>query len=186
MVSIQKEKTKKTAMQIAAQKSVVQKEKRELTKKTVLKKVSAQKSETIFQEKTVSTRQMLKPKKETFKIPSRSSALSKEQVSELLAFVVHKLDEGKAEDIITIDLAGKTSFADYLVIATATSSRHVMGLMNNLVMDMKKAGYRVQVSGDSGDGNWVVVDLIDIVVHLFTAETRSFYALEDIWNKKDI
>lgn len=107
--------------------------------------------------------------------------VSKEQVSELLDFVVHKLDEGKAQEIVTINLINKTSFTDYLVIATGTSSRHVMGLMNNLVKDLKKAGYRVHVSGDSGDGNWVVIDLIDVVVHLFTADARSFYNLEDMW-----
>lgn len=115
------------------------------------------------------------------KAPTAISTLSQEQVKELVNFVVHKLDEGKAEEIISMDLTGKTSFTDYLVIATGTSSRHVMGLMNNLVQEMKKAGYRIRVSGEAGDGNWVVIDLIDVVVHLFTPETRAFYNLEEVW-----
>lgn len=123
-------------------------------------------------------------KAETKRADMRSTDAQKERVLGLLALIEQKLDAGKAENIITIDLAGKTSFADYLVIATGTSARHVFGLANNLATDLKKAGYRVQVSGDTGDGNWVVIDAIDVVVHLFTQETRDFYRLEEIWNQK--
>ncbi|MBQ9089846.1 MAG: ribosome silencing factor [Alphaproteobacteria bacterium] len=122
-------------------------------------------------------------KEKQVRIPQRTTSLSKDEVTKLLDFMVKKLDEGKAENIVTIDLAGKTSFADYLLIATGTSSRHVFGLANNLSMDLKKAGYRVQISGENGDGNWIVIDAIDIVVHLFTNEAREFYRLEEIWNK---
>lgn len=182
MPIVKKEKTQKTSTQVAAQKEAVRKELKEkkATPSTASKVAALKEEGTVSEKKTAA-----KSKKETVKLPTRTSALSKDQVSDLLAFVTHKLDEGKALDITTIDLAGKTSFADYLVIATGTSTRHVMGLMTNLSADMKKAGYRVQVSGDSGDGNWVVVDLIDIVVHLFTPETRDFYSLEEIWNKKE-
>lgn len=121
---------------------------------------------------------------ETKRADMRSTDAQKERVAELLSLIEQKLDAGKAENITTIDLAGKTSFADYLVIATGTSARHVFGLANNLATDLKKAGYRVQVSGDTGDGNWVVIDAIDVVVHLFTQETRDFYRLEEIWNQK--
>lgn len=123
-------------------------------------------------------------RKKSIKAPKRATALTKEQVKQLLDFIRQKLDDGKAENIVAIDLAGKTSFADYLVIATGTSSRHVFGLANNLATDLKKSGYRVQVAGDTGDGNWVVIDAIDIVIHLFTQEARDFYNLEEIWNKK--
>ena len=120
------------------------------------------------------------------KAPERTAPLTKNQVKQLLDFVSHKLDEGKAENIVSIDLAGKTSFADYLMIATGTSSRHVLGLANNLATDLKKAGYRVQVAGDTGDGHWIVIDVIDIVIHLFTQEARDFYRLEEIWHSKRV
>lgn len=149
-------------------------------KTTGLKETAPVKKDTAKKESTTAPKKAVK-KTKPVKVPPRTTALSQEQVKELLSFITHKLDEGKAEEILSIDLAGKTSFTDYLVIATGTSSRHVFGLANNLATDLKKAGYRVQVSGDTGDGQWVVIDVIDIVIHLFTKEAREFYQLEEIW-----
>ena len=91
------------------------------------------------------------------------------------------MDNGKAVDLLKIDLAGKVSFADYLVIASGISSRHVMGLVNNLASELKKQGYQPRIEGKSGEGNWVVLDLDDIIVHVFNPDTRSYYALEQMW-----
>lgn len=86
--------------------------------------------------------------------------------------------------MITIDLAGRASFADYLVIASGTSSRHVMALVENLATDLRAMGYKARIEGKGGDGNWVVLDLNDIIVHVFNPESRNYYSLEDMWNKK--
>lgn len=117
------------------------------------------------------------------KLPQSPNALSKEEVKELIAFIEQKLDAGKAENIVTIDLKGKSSFTDYLVIANGTSSRHLNGLANNLIQDIKKAGFRARISGDTSNSGWIVIDLIDVMVHLFTGEMRDFYDLEGVWKE---
>lgn len=104
---------------------------------------------------------------------------------DLVAFIVKKLDEGKADKIEQIEVLGRTTLTDYFIIATGTSSRHVFGLANNLAQDMKKAGHRVQVAGDTGDGNWIVVDAGDVIVHLFTSEMREIYNIEGNWKKSE-
>ncbi|MBR6674659.1 MAG: ribosome silencing factor [Alphaproteobacteria bacterium] len=91
------------------------------------------------------------------------------------------LDNGKALDLIKINLTGRVGFADYLIIATGTSTRHVMALADNLAKDLKQSDYLVQVEGKNSDGNWVVVDTGDVIVHLFTEEVREYYALEHMW-----
>lgn len=99
----------------------------------------------------------------------------------LLDFVVAKLDSGKADKITVLDLKGKSTLADYMVIASGTSSRHVLALVHNLAEDLKKKGITSMSDGESGDGTWVVLDLGDIIVHIFNPEARNHYALEEIW-----
>lgn len=94
---------------------------------------------------------------------------------------MEQLDNGKAVDLLKIDLAGRVSFADYLVIASGTSSRHVMGLVNNLAVSLRQKGYHPVIEGKSGSGNWVVLDLKDVIVHVFNPETRAYYALDKLW-----
>ena len=133
--------------------------------------------------KTATKRKPCDKKKTTKKavLPTAPGALSKDQVKELIAFVEQKLDAGKAENIVTIDLKGKSSFTDFIVIANGTSGRHLNGLANNLIQDIKKAGYRARISGDNSDTGWIVIDLIDVMIHLFTGEMRDFYDLEGMW-----
>lgn len=133
--------------------------------------------------KTATKRKPCAKKKTTKKavLPTAPGALSKDQVKELIAFVEQKLDAGKAENIVTIDLKGKSSFTDFIVIANGTSGRHLNGLANNLIQDIKKAGYRARISGDNSDTGWIVIDLIDVMIHLFTGEMRDFYDLEGMW-----
>ncbi len=108
----------------------------------------------------------------------------KDPVEKRLQSVVKKLDDAKAENILVLDLKGKTSLADYMVIASGTSTRHVAGVANRLIGDLKKEGVRVRTDGAKGEGNWIVVDLADILVHLFTNDTRTEYNLEEFWSDK--
>ena len=150
-------------------------------------KKQAQKNEerlTTTEIKKAPTKRKTCSKKKTTKkavLPTAPGALSKDQVKELIAFVEQKLDDGKAENIVTIDLKGKSSFTDFIIIANGTSGRHLNGLANNLIQDIKKAGYRARISGDNSDTGWIVIDLIDVMIHLFTGEMRDFYDLEGMW-----
>ena len=114
-------------------------------------------------------------------VTKRTKTLSED---ELLALVVDFLDKGKAENILTIPLAGKTSLADYLVIASGRSTRQVLALASTLCEKLKEAKLKPRIEGKEGSGEWVIVDLGDIIVHLFHPETRSFYAIEKLWGEK--
>jgi nicotinate-nucleotide adenylyltransferase len=109
-------------------------------------------------------------------LPDRSKA-----VEQQLALVRRSLEDDKAEDIVIIDLAGKSAFADYMVIATGRSNRQVVAIADHLAERLKQAshGY-VPVEGKQG-GDWVLVDGGDVVVHVFRPEPRAFYALEKMW-----
>ena len=100
----------------------------------------------------------------------------------LLADIVHWLDEAKAEGIVTIDLKGKTSFADFMVIATGNTDRHVGAIADQLRQKIKDAGEtRVRVEGlETCD--WALIDTGDIIVHVFRPEVREFYNLEKMWS----
>lgn len=91
------------------------------------------------------------------------------------------LDDDKAEDILAIDIRGKSAFADMLVIASGRSARHVGALADHVVRKLKEAGVKdVRVEG-MPQADWVLVDAGDVVVHLFRPEVRSFYNIEKIW-----
>ncbi len=99
----------------------------------------------------------------------------------LLKDITHWLEEAKAEELVTIDLAGKSSIGDFMVIATGRSDRHVVAIAEQLQRKLKDKGAgRVRVEGlDSGD--WVLLDTGDIIVHIFRPEVREFYNLEKMW-----
>ena len=106
------------------------------------------------------------------------------KIENLPAFVARILDEGKANNILSINLTGKTSLTDYLIIASGTSSRHVLALASTLYEKLKEAGYKPKMDGKQGAGEWVVLDLGDAIVHIFQPETRSFYEIESLWGEK--
>lgn len=139
-------------------------------------------SKTTVKRRTCAKKTNSKTKKAA--LPTAPSTLTKDQVKELIRFVEQKLDAGKAENIVTIDLKGKSSFTDFIIIANGTSGRHLNGLANNLIQDIKKAGYRARISGDNSDTGWIVIDLIDVMIHLFTGEMRDFYDLEGMWKEQ--
>lgn len=99
----------------------------------------------------------------------------------LKAIAEQTLEDAKALDIVTIDLAGKTSIADHLIIASGTSTRAVAAMADRLIEGMKSAGAKaVNVEG-LGQCDWVLIDAGDVVVHLFRPEVREFYNLEKMW-----
>src|SRR5229473_3995348 len=99
----------------------------------------------------------------------------------LLALVRHSLDEDKAEDVVVIDLKGKSSFADYMVIASGRSNRQVVAIAEHLADRLKQAGHGyIPVEGKQ-TGDWVLADAGDVVVHIFRPEPRAFYGLEKMW-----
>jgi nicotinate-nucleotide adenylyltransferase len=99
----------------------------------------------------------------------------------LLALVRRSLDDDKAEDVVVIDLKGKSAFADYMVIASGRSNRQVVAIADHLAEKLKQTGHGyVPVEGKQS-GDWVLVDAGDVVVHIFRPEPRAFYALEKMW-----
>lgn len=99
----------------------------------------------------------------------------------LLRLVEKTLDDTKAEDVVVVSLAGKSSIADYMVIASGRSQRQVWAMAEHLRDTLKAGGLRqVYVEGRT-QSDWVLVDAGDIVVHLFKPELRAFYALEKMW-----
>ena len=99
----------------------------------------------------------------------------------LLSRVISSLEDDKAEDIVQIDLRGKSSVADWMVVASGRSSRQVAAISEKLVERLKQdAGVSCKVEGkDTGD--WVLIDCGDIIVHVFRPEVRDFYQLEKMW-----
>ncbi len=114
---------------------------------------------------------------ETTREPAAGGTASEAQ----LKLVRRSLEDDKAEDIVVIDLKGKSAFADYMVIASGRSNRQVVAIADHLAEKLKAAGYGyIPVEGKQG-GDWVLVDAGDVVVHVFRPEPRAFYALEKMW-----
>jgi ribosome-associated protein len=126
----------------------------------------------------------MSPGKEVAAIPRTRKAVAKPAADlsqDLLKIVETSLDDDKAEDIVAIDLRGKSTIADYMVIATGRNSRQLAAMASHLDAKLTKAGIkRVSVEG-AGQGDWVLLDGGDVVVHLFRPEVRTFYALEKMW-----
>ena len=100
--------------------------------------------------------------------------------NELLELIEKTLDDNKAEDIVVIDLKGKTSIAYFMVIASGTSNRHVASLADKVKYELKQKGYTASSEGEE-KANWVLIDAFDVIVHIFCPEVRDFYNLEKMW-----
>ena len=101
--------------------------------------------------------------------------------AEILELVRGTLEDGRAEDVVTIDLAGKTTFADYMVIASGRSTRQVLALTERLE-DVLSGRIRISTEGKA-QGDWVLIDAGDVIVHLFRPEIRAYYNLEKMWGE---
>lgn len=98
-----------------------------------------------------------------------------------MALVLASLDDDKAENVVVIDLSGKTSIADTMVIATGTSQRHIGAMSEHLREKIKaQTSTRAAIEG-ARQCDWVLIDAGDVIVHLFRAEVRAFYQLEKMW-----
>jgi ribosome-associated protein len=106
-------------------------------------------------------------------------------VDHLRERVLAALDELKAKDVREIDVRGKTSFADFLVIASGTSTRHVKSMADEVVKYAKQAGMMPLGVEGQREAEWVLVDLGDIVVHVMLPRIREFYGLERLWTVGD-
>ena len=98
----------------------------------------------------------------------------------ILDIAVKALDDGKAEDIVVMDLQGKTSIASYMVIASGTSNRHVAALSEQVQLKLKEAGFKTASEGEE-KADWILIDAFDVIIHLFKPEVREFYNLEKMW-----
>ena len=98
-----------------------------------------------------------------------------------MKIVLASLEDSKAEDIAPIDIIGKSALADYMVVATGRSQRHVAAIADHVVDDLKEAGGRhLHVEGLRA-GDWVLIDAGDVIIHIFRPEVRAFYNLEKMW-----
>ena len=96
----------------------------------------------------------------------------------VLEIITQTLDENKAEDVVVIDLRGKTSIANQMVVAT--SQRHVASLAEKVQENLKAAGFKSTVEGEE-KADWVLIDAFDVIVHIFKPEVREFYSIEKMW-----
>ena len=106
-----------------------------------------------------------------------------DKILDLKKTVIKKLDSNKALDIVTIDLSNKSSIADYMIIASGTSSRHIQALSEQVLEEFKINGIKnCQIEGKES-GDWKLIDGIDVIVHIFNPEKRKFYELEKMWSE---
>jgi ribosome-associated protein len=100
---------------------------------------------------------------------------------ELLAVILASLDDDKAEEVVTIDLRGRSDMADYMVICSGRSSRQVAAISEKLVDRLKQDHRRASKIEGKETGDWVLIDTGDVIVHVFRPEVRDFYQLEKMW-----
>ena len=106
-----------------------------------------------------------------------------DKISDLKEIVINTLDLNKAQDIVTIDLKDKSSMADYMIIASGTSSRHIQSLSEQVLEKLKNNGIKNSKIEGKESLEWKLVDGIDLIVHIFHPEKRKFYELEKIWSE---
>lgn len=109
------------------------------------------------------------------------TALDQLTTDQLQQLVVSSLEGFKAIDIISVDVSGKNPLTERLVVASGNSTRHVKSMADNLIVNAKAAGNAPLGVEGAREGEWVLVDLNDVIVHLMLPQTRAFYNLEKLW-----
>ena len=130
----------------------------------------------------------LTPAPETKDVPDvASDAPSGDRTADRNAIdlVIASLDDSKAEEIVSIDLKGKSALADHMVIASGRSHRHVSAVADHLLRDLKDNGLGPAKVEGLTNGDWVLIDTGDIIIHIFRPEVRSFYNIEKMWSAVD-
>ena len=106
-----------------------------------------------------------------------------DKISDLKQIVISTLDINKAQDIVSIDLKDKSSMADFMIIASGTSSRHIQSLSEQVLEKLKNSGVKDSRIEGKDSSEWKLVDGIDLIVHIFHPEKRKFYELEKMWSE---
>ena len=106
-----------------------------------------------------------------------------DKISDLKQIIINTLDINKAQDIVSIDLKDKSSMADFMIIASGTSSRHIQSLSEQVLEKLKNNGLKDSKIEGKESNEWKLVDGIDLIVHIFHPEKRKFYELEKIWSE---
>ena len=106
-----------------------------------------------------------------------------DKYKDLKSIILDTLDYNKALDIISIDLKNKSSMADYMIIASGTSSRHIQALSEQVLEKLKANGVRNSKIEGKESADWKLVDGIDLIVHIFNPDKRKFYELEKMWSE---
>ena len=103
---------------------------------------------------------------------------------ELLKFTLNSLENDKGIDIVSINLIGRSSIADFMIVVSGNTVRQVTAMANNLIKKYKEIGIRLSSPEGMSNGDWVLIDANDILIHIFRPEVREFYSLEKMWGKK--
>lgn len=120
-------------------------------------------------------------KQDAVRMSPATSVVSAENPETLLTLTIEILEDAKAEDIVTIDLAGKSSLGDYMVVSSGRSNRHVSAIADKLSRELRDRGLgRPRVEGKDHN-DWVLIDAGNIIIHVFRPEVREFYNLEKMW-----
>ena len=106
-----------------------------------------------------------------------------DKILDLNKIIISALDSNKALDIVTINLEGKSSMADYMIVASGTSSRHIQALSEQVFENFKRNGIKNCKIEGKESSDWKLVDGIDLIVHIFNPEKRKFYELEKMWSE---
>ncbi len=116
----------------------------------------------------------------------QSSERGADAAARTLELVLASVEDSKAEDIVTINIAGKSALGDYMVVVTGRSSRHVMAICDHLTTDLKDEGLGSPRVEGQETGDWVLIDTGDVIVHVFRPEIREFYNIEKMWAAPEI
>lgn len=114
-------------------------------------------------------------------VKKTTTAQSQAEAEQILDIITKVLEDGKAQDIVVMDLQGKTSIANYMVIASGGSNRQVAALADNIQLKLKEAKFKSVTEGKE-KADWVLIDAFDVIVHIFRPEVREFYSIEKMWS----